>query len=78
MELITPDRPGLLAKIGQAFIKHQVHLQSAKIVTMGERVEDVFFITDNQHAPIFQEDSLLSLAKDIKRSLDQAQAGSKS
>lgn len=51
MELITGDRPGLLAQVGYAFAHCGVRLQNAKIATMGERAEDVFFLTDrNNHA----------------------------
>src|SRR5690606_24160456 len=47
MEVISPDRPGLLACIGRIFLQFGVQLQNAKIATLGERVEDIFFITDN-------------------------------
>lgn len=48
LEVITPDRPGLLARIGKIFVDYGIELQNAKIATLGERVEDVFFITSNQ------------------------------
>lgn len=49
MELITGDRPGLLAQVGDAFAHCGVRLQNAKIATMGERAEDVFFLTDRNN-----------------------------
>ena len=52
LELITLDRPGLLARIGAAFKYCDVLLHNAKIVTLGERVEDVFFITDRELRPV--------------------------
>jgi len=45
--LVTGDRPGLLASISRIFLNEQIHLHSAKIVTAGERVEDMFYITNN-------------------------------
>jgi len=45
-ELITADRPGLLSKVGQVFIEQGVNITSAKIMTIGERAEDVFYISD--------------------------------
>lgn len=52
MLLTTSDRPGLLALIGKAFVACQILLQNAKITTAGERVEDVFFITDTERQPL--------------------------
>ena len=52
LELIAPDRPGLLARIGKIFLDFDLSLQNAKITTLGERVEDVFFITDAHNQPL--------------------------
>src|SRR5690606_14231026 len=52
LEVISPDRPGLLATIGQVFIELNVQLQNAKISTLGERVEDIFFISDMDGNPL--------------------------
>ena len=52
LELIAPDRPGLLARLGKIFLEFDLSLQNAKIATLGERVEDVFFITDADNQPL--------------------------
>jgi len=52
LELITADRPGLLARVGYAFTQCGVRLKNAKIATIGERAEDVFFITDVNNQPL--------------------------
>ena len=52
LEIVAGDRPGLLSQIGQALKACGVRLQNAKITTVGERAEDVFFVTDAQHRPL--------------------------
>jgi [protein-PII] uridylyltransferase len=44
MELVAADRPGLLSKVGQTFLAQQIDIAAAKIMTIGERAEDVFYI----------------------------------
>ena len=44
--LITNDRPGLLAQVSQIFLQEKMRLHQAKIVTAGERVEDMFYISN--------------------------------
>jgi [protein-PII] uridylyltransferase len=46
LELIAADRPGLLSEVGKVFKAEHVAINGAKIMTVGERAEDVFYITD--------------------------------
>jgi [protein-PII] uridylyltransferase len=71
LEVISPDRPGLLASIGIIFMQFDIQLLNAKIATLGERVEDIFFITDNQGQAI--KDLLLAenLQREICEQLDK-------
>jgi [protein-PII] uridylyltransferase len=55
IELVASDRPGLLSQIGQIFENQGVALQNAKILTIGERAEDVFFVTTQQNHPLSSE-----------------------
>ncbi|HEY4128158.1 MAG TPA: [protein-PII] uridylyltransferase [Gammaproteobacteria bacterium] len=52
LEITAGDRPGLLSQIGQALKACGVRLQNAKITTVGERAEDVFFVTDAAFGPL--------------------------
>ena len=73
MEVITPDRPGLLARIGQVLLEHRVRLTNAKIATLGERVEDVFFITDEQGRPLSDPGVCQALQQHLCKMLDDIQ-----
>ena len=46
LELSTLDRPGILNIIANEFEKLQLKLINAKISTLGEKVDDIFFMTD--------------------------------
>jgi [protein-PII] uridylyltransferase len=72
VELITLDRPGLLARIGRMFMECGVELQNARIATLGERAEDVFFITDKNQQPIADPEICERLALMLRDQLDQA------
>ena len=60
MELTTADRPGLLSEVGEVFLNEDVDIETAKIVTVGEKAEDVFYITDLEKNPLTnaRQDSL--------------------
>ena len=44
LDLIATDRPGLLGDIAQVFVSNAIDLQTAKVMTLGDRVDDVFVI----------------------------------
>ena len=51
-ELVAADRPGLLSRIGTTFMEQGIDITSAKIMTIGERAEDVFYISDLSGNPL--------------------------
>ena len=71
LEVISPDRPGLLAVIAGVFADLGVNLISAKITTLGERVEDVFYISDMDGNPMTDPDKIDTLCASICEALDQ-------
>ncbi len=70
-ELITSDRPGLLARVGRAFVDCGVRVHNAKIATFGERVEDIFFITDRDNRPLESEDQFSQLRAAIIKYVEE-------
>ncbi|MFT4712507.1 MAG: [protein-PII] uridylyltransferase [Candidatus Azotimanducaceae bacterium] len=70
LEVVTPDRPGLLSIIAQIFLDLDIELQSAKITTLGERVEDLFYITDTHGQPVKDPKLTEALISRIENELD--------
>ena len=71
LEVISPDRPGLLACIGRIFMDFDIHLLNAKISTLGERVEDIFFIADSEGKPLSDAATCERLQQEIREQLDK-------
>ena len=71
LEVIAPDRPGLLARIGGIFLDFDLSVQNAKIATLGERVEDVFYITDARNQPLADPDLCKRLQAALVEQLSQ-------
>ncbi len=73
MELEAADRPGLLSDVGRVFAEQGVDIAGAKIMTIGERAEDVFYISDESGAPL-SEDAQAELKDRLIERIDTAQA----
>lgn len=70
VEVATTDRPGILAQMGKAFIDCKVSVHNAKINTLGEQVDDIFFITDTQGAPLSDPAQLEMLTEQLYKNID--------
>jgi len=71
VEIATLDQPGLLAKVGGLFMMRGLDIHSAKIATLGERAEDIFFVTKKDGMPLNPEESS-EFACALKAALDEA------
>ena len=52
MSITTLDQPGLLAQLGQVFLQQGIEVHAARITTLGERAEDMFYISDQEDAAL--------------------------
>ncbi len=73
LELVAGDRPGLLCEVGKAFFENDVSLRAAKIMTIGERAEDVFYIT-TLDGDTLNAEQREKLGRHLKARLDQQAA----
>jgi len=73
LELVAGDRPGLLCDVGKVLMEQGIELHAAKIMTVGERAEDVFYVTDLENRPLDDEPAQ-RLKDQMKKVLDQRQS----
>jgi [protein-PII] uridylyltransferase len=73
VELVAGDRPGLLFEVAKIFDQERVALQNAKIATIGERAEDVFFVTTTDHRPL-DEAQVENLGRSLRENLTDARS----
>lgn len=67
--IIAIDRPGILSQIGRSFLECNVRVQDAKISTLGERIEDVFYITTNDYKAVTDSNMLRQLQHTLEHNL---------
>ncbi len=72
MELVAADRPGLLSKVGQAFVRQGVDIEAAKIMTIGEKAEDVFYICNEDDGRPLSAAARDKLKHDLLATLDDS------
>ena len=68
MEVSTGDMPGLLSRVGEALDQAEVRVHNARISTLGEQAEDIFYITSRDDQMITD----LTLQETLRTALSQA------
>ncbi|MCH7311765.1 [protein-PII] uridylyltransferase [Acinetobacter sp. ANC 4805] len=71
VEISTLDQPGLLARIGALFMLQGLDIHSARIATLGERAEDIFFVT-KKNGILLTHEEVKAFAETLKAALDEA------
>ena len=62
MDIIAADRAGLLYAVARVLADHEIRLHTAKVATLGERIEDVFLISGKK---LENATSLVRLEQDL-------------
>ena len=69
LDVAATDRPGLLSAIAEAMVAQGLRLFDARIATFGQRVEDVFLISDAEGRALDSE-ACRALEEELRRRLD--------
>lgn len=71
LEINCPDHPGILAAVGKLFVGESINIKDARITTLGERVEDLFYITNSANKPITDETEIENLIASAQETLEK-------
>ncbi len=75
VEINCPDQPGILASIGKVFAENAINIQDARLTTLGERVEDLFFVTD-QNGKLIEDPAIIEkITSDLNAGLEERLGG---
>ena len=70
LNLVAPDRPGLLSDVAQVLRARGLRVHDARIATFGERAEDIFQITDEADMPLTSDEQQQELRDAIRAGLE--------
>ena len=71
IQLTTGDRPGLLSAVGQALTASHLRLHNAKITTIGEQADDIFYVTEDDGEPLTDAMRQAEVHRAIMQALDE-------
>ena len=74
MEISTIDMPGLLSVIANVIAEKNIEITHAKISTLGEKIDDIFYLTTPQGEAIVNQAVLDRLASDLVQALEARKA----
>ncbi len=70
LTVLTTDRPGLLARLGELFSEIGIEVCSARINTLGNRVEDFFEIVQEDGKPFTDPEQIYMITNTVRQRLD--------
>lgn len=58
VRITAADRPGILSAIARVFLNAKINVLAARISTLGERIDDVFLVSDSENRPLNAADQM--------------------
>jgi [protein-PII] uridylyltransferase len=74
MEISAIDMPGLLSVIANVVAEKNIDITHAKISTLGEKIDDIFYLTTPKGDAITDQATLDVLATDLIQALEANKA----
>jgi [protein-PII] uridylyltransferase len=74
MEVSAIDMPGLLSVIANVIAEKNINITHAKISTLGEKINDIFYLTTPQGEAITDQAILEALRSDLVQALEAKKA----
>ena len=74
MEISALDMPGLLSVIANEIARMDISITHAKISTLGEKIDDIFYLTTPDGKAITDSEILDTLRKNLIEALDSRKA----
>ena len=71
LTLHAADTPGLLSRVSQVFSNKGIVVHGARIATLGEQAEDIFYLTTLVNQPITDKKMQKDISDAIKEALEQ-------
>jgi len=71
LNITASDRPGLLATIALVLVEVGLEIMSARITTLGERVEDIFVVASKKGESLQNGQKRYEIEQTIRQRLDQ-------
>lgn len=72
LKVTASDRPGLLASLALVLVELGLEISSARITTLGERVEDIFLVTAQDGEGLTSAEKCYEIENAVRQRLDQA------
>ncbi len=70
LEIHATDRAGVLSTICRVLMGCNIRVHGAKIATLGERIEDLFWVTHQDNTPLANSEFNQDLSRQIRQALD--------